>query len=48
VFLDENLCLLPVSRFGNNVDVLRAFEQLADPRADDVVVIRQKDADFGF
>lgn len=48
VLLDERLGLFAISRFGDDLNIARAFEQLANPRADHLVVISQKDADLLF
>jgi len=40
MLLDKRLGFLSISRLGHDLDVLFAFKQLPDPRADDVVVIR--------
>ena len=39
---------LAVSRLSNDLEVVRAFKQLTHPRADDVMVISQQNANFGF
>ena len=46
--VSERLRFLPVPRLGNDLEIVRALEQLPHPRTDDVMIIRQKDADFGF
>jgi hypothetical protein len=48
VFLDERLSLFAISRLSNDLEVVRAFKQLTHPRADDVMIVSQKNADFGF
>jgi hypothetical protein len=38
--------LLAIPRLGNDLNIVLAFKQLTYPGADDVVIIRQKDADL--
>lgn len=40
VLLEEGSSLFAISRFGHDLQIARALEQLANPGADDVVVIR--------
>jgi len=48
VFLDERLSFLAIPRFGNDLKIARAFEQLTYTCANNMVVVSQKNADFGF
>lgn len=48
VLLDERLGFFAISRFGDDLNFFRAFKQLANPCADDVMVVSQKNADLGF
>jgi hypothetical protein len=48
MFLNKRLRLFPISRFSNDLKIASAFEQLPHPRAHNVMIIRQEDADLGF
>jgi hypothetical protein len=48
VLLDDRLRFDSICCLGDDLNIRCALQQLADPGADNVMVIRQKDADSGF
>jgi hypothetical protein len=48
VFLDERLGFLAIPRFGDDLKIARAFEQLTHTCPNNMVIVSQKNADFGF